>query len=618
MRLRKPQDFILLILRTLAVLALIGVFLRPLLFSDDKLTGFFEKKNLVLIVDASASMAFVERSQTRFATACAEASDILSGLSSRDRANVIWLKSEPEAVFPDDLASNIAFLKDRLRRAEVTFERGAVDKAFQVATKLLENADGKREICVVSDFQQTAWENFSPNLPEGVDLIHIKVGDSNAANLALVRLEFEPKRPVVGEMLSIVAEVENFSTEDTQSTLFSELGESRRSENVVLPAGQKTSVTIRHRLTQSGIFPIHVSLAEDSFPADDRRSLVVNVRPFLKVAVLAGDDPDTARLWTRAIQSLGWATPEWIESTAIADGTTDQFDAVFLAGWKGDSEASFSPETKVVCLPATGDASTAWQQLSGKRGEAGVFTLQSGQGDAVKLAIAKRDDPLFDLFRGSDKGMLEGVSGTTRLVSPKPLGGEILLSWKDGQPALTRLAPNRYWWAIPLSDVSGNWAGRVEFVPFIGELLLSDRSLSGSGNSGAIDFETGDVVLWSAPDEVKADELSAIAPNGKPLPFRGETGGRFSVGPIGTPGMVEWRTDDTPIGYSAVNFPIIESNLETLPFDEVERTATVAAAGGSDVRYLRDGMKLWPWLLGAAVIFLMMEAGVMLWAARTA
>ncbi len=245
MRLKKPQDYLLLALRTLAVLALLGVFLRPLLFTQEKLSGLFQKKNLVAIVDASASMAYVEGAQTRFATACAETSELLSGLSANDRANVVWLKRQPESVFPDELASNLGYLKDQLRRAPVTAEHGSPEKAFALAVKLLEDTEGKREICVVSDFQRSAWADFKPDLPEGVDLVYVRIGNKEASNRAITKLTVEPAQPVVGEELTILAEVRNFSSEAIETTIFSEAGESRESRNISLPAGVVTTAGCR-------------------------------------------------------------------------------------------------------------------------------------------------------------------------------------------------------------------------------------------------------------------------------------------------------------------------------------------------------------------------------------
>ena len=86
-RVKRPRDWLLLVIRTLLFAAVVLLFLQPLYFSKRRLSGPFERKNVVLLVDATASMGYTEGAQTRFASACAHASEILSGLSARDTAN---------------------------------------------------------------------------------------------------------------------------------------------------------------------------------------------------------------------------------------------------------------------------------------------------------------------------------------------------------------------------------------------------------------------------------------------------------------------------------------------------------------------------------------------------
>ncbi|MEX2580236.1 MAG: BatA and WFA domain-containing protein [Verrucomicrobiales bacterium] len=621
-RLKKPQDLLLLILRTLAVAALIAAFLQPLLFTQEKLSGLFQKKNLVLVVDASASMAYVEGAQTRFAKACAEAGELLTGLSAGDRANIVWLKAEPEAVFPDELASNLGYLRDRLRRAEVTYERGSIEKAFSLANELLAGTEGKREVCVVSDFQKSSWEEFEPTLPDDTDLIHVKIGRENAGNLAVTRLSTRPDRPIVGEELVVDAEVANFSDTDAETTIFSEAGENRRSRNLSVPAGQTATAIFRHNLTKAGPVRAKASLAEDGFPGDDQRSAAVQVRPYLRLAVVEGDDAQTAKLWTRAAQSLGWAVPERLDAVDLAEGKADEFDVVLLSGLGSGDGATFPESTKVILLPSIGDfgrtpgsappgmaESATDEPLSVRKEKAqdGLFTLSATGNDAGVL----------DLFRGDEAAALDGPAGTDRLLFDKPVGGGPLLVYGDEAPAVVRSRTNRFLWMIPLDETTGNFAGRAGFVPFFAELLLADRS-AGGGGAGDIDYEPGETVFWQAGETVvDRDDLEVFSANGEPIEFSEADGGRFSPGSVASPQVLEWRSNGKPLGLSVVNFPASESNLETLSLVEAENFASVVVSGGGEVRNLRDGLKLWPWLLGGAVVFLLLETGVVLWSAAT-
>ena len=83
-RIRRPQDWLLLLLRTLALLAIAAAFASPFLISKSaSLPG--EKSTVILLVDRSASMAAREGVGSRFDAACAQADAIPRGLQTRLR-----------------------------------------------------------------------------------------------------------------------------------------------------------------------------------------------------------------------------------------------------------------------------------------------------------------------------------------------------------------------------------------------------------------------------------------------------------------------------------------------------------------------------------------------------
>src|SRR5690606_33396573 len=72
-RFRRPQDWLLLVLRTLALVILALAFARPLYLVGEGWGGGSDAKHLVLVVDRSASMAGGAGSQSRFSLAKARA-----------------------------------------------------------------------------------------------------------------------------------------------------------------------------------------------------------------------------------------------------------------------------------------------------------------------------------------------------------------------------------------------------------------------------------------------------------------------------------------------------------------------------------------------------------------
>ena len=244
-RVKRPQDVLLLVLRTLLFACLIAAFLRPLLFGTGaKSEG--TTRTVVLIVDASASMAYSEGAQSRFATACAEGAEVLSGLTARDKADIVWLRSPPQAVFPEP-GVNIPFLRDSLRKAKVSTEAGDAESALRMAADLLAKAEGRREICIISDFQKTTWRDAGAGVPDGINVVTVPVARKEAANMAISRFSAQPPAPLAGEDVTFNVEVRNFSPNPRQNTVYFESGEVRERQAVSIAAWGRASVAFRVR-----------------------------------------------------------------------------------------------------------------------------------------------------------------------------------------------------------------------------------------------------------------------------------------------------------------------------------------------------------------------------------
>jgi len=621
MRLRKPQDWILLVLRSLFALALIAAFLRPLLFSDKRIAGLGEQKNVVVVVDASASMGASEGSQARFAEACAEAARVLDGLTARDRANLIWLDADPDAVFPE-MGVNFGFLHDALRRAKVSSERGAIARAIALAVEQLSQVEGRREICVVSDFQKSAWTEAAENLPVGVDLIFLKVGSSDLKNLAIRQLSWQPAQPIVGEEVSLMAEVENFSADPVTTTVFCSAGEHRQSRNITVGPWSRGTAVFRQQVSQSGDLPVTMSFAEDSFAGDDRRHQVVPVRPYYQVGIYAGSEADTARVWQAAVEALPWARTMQVDTEELAAARTEanaELDAVFVAGWTGEDLPSDESGVRCIVLPGRGaDLAGLDDELSA------VATLEKQRidEDRGRLKLSRANDPLFTLFAGGEYG--DPVAGKVAHRFSVPAFADdstvvTLIEYGDGMPALARLSTTRFLWNAVLATTGENWAGQVGFVPLLGEFLLHDRGES--DDISGIEFEPGAMLNFLADDDLDPAEVELTRGNGDVLAVQLNGSRQFSSEPAKEPGLYTWRHRRAPVAMSPVNFPVMESDLRSLSLAEVEELGGADGAavvgGGDGVRFLRDGFQLWPLLIAVAVTMVIFESLVLLWSTRT-
>ena len=624
MRIKKPQAWILLILRMLIFLALLLAFLRPLFFAEKRLAGFMQNKNVVLIVDASASMAWSDGAQTRFAAAAAEASEILSGLSVGDGANVIWLRSTPTAVFPQ-MASNMSYLRTELRQGVSTYEAGDVEGAVKMAVDLLQGRAGKREICIISDFQATNWRDRRLPVPESIDVIKIKVGKVQAANTAVRALYALPASSLVGEEVGIYCEVENFSGRPVKKTVFLGIGETRRTQKIQIPAWSKSVATFRHRFTSPGLNPISASINEDAYPGDDQRWSVLRVSRHLNVAMISAKSA-TATMWFKAMTALEWVRPQEISIGELH--ASGHLDAILIPSWNGSNTNSLRHRLQqgctVICEPGRD------LLVSSLRGLAGLDPTKT-DGDRVKweenrkplsLKLGKANASVFNVFADGEFGdpTLGNYRGRLTFNGDSFPGGEFLLNYEDGVPALMQLRSggSLFLWNLQLDKQYGSLHRRPEFVALLGEILLASR-LKSSANHHATDFLPGEPIIFMRGQEILTADLMLTDDQGQSHPVTQSRQGIYSPPRVSVelpPGIYGWRHQNEPVEYSTVNFPAAESDLRALDRTQIQDGNTITLSGGSKVRELRDGLQLWPYLLAIAVLAAVGEGIVTMWARR--
>lgn len=617
-RIKRPRDWLLLLLRTAVFLLLAGVFLLPVLFRHGRPAGAFERRQLVVLVDATASMAYADGSQSRFAAACAEASEALAGLSARDRAGVVWLRQTPESVLPE-LSGNTEFLRDALRQARVTAGGGDPARALALALTLLAEAEGRREICIVSDFQKTNWEGFRPTLPPGVGLWVIPVGVAPGENGAITRVTSEPARPILGEETTVFCEVANFSPRPQRRTVFLEAGDARLSAPVLVPAWGYAVAALACRFPAPGVMPVVASLDEDVFPSDNRRQVTVPVDAHVRVGLLA-DDAGVATAWKRAIVALGWAQIEPVTAAELEGGR--EWDALLLAGWDGaaaDAIARRSADgTLVAVYPHRTLTPASLWKLAGLTPPLapGVWRWEEPPA-LMPVRLVRGDHPLFAFFLSA--GIADPVRGGFRARyrmdgdSLPPM--EALLAYADGVPALAR-RPDRplYLWNMPLAPTLSDWPKQAEFVLFMGEWLQAHRS----ARPVSIRAETypGETLMLVPDQALAAGALTLRGDDGAPLVIaeRFHEGRQTWVtGPVELPGLYTWRQGDDVLRRDAVNMPVVESDLRALDPARWADAGAVSAEGGAQLKALHEGLALWPWLLGLCLGLAVLESLAAWW-----
>jgi Aerotolerance regulator N-terminal/von Willebrand factor type A domain len=608
-RFRKPKDWLLLALRTLAIAALLVAFLRPLLLSKNApLPG--EKHSVILLVDRSASMAARDGATTRFESAVLAAREALDSLRP-DAANLVWIDAEPSAIFPEP-APNRSFLAESLEKSSARPESGALARAWELALRQCAVGAGRKELIIISDFQASAWEKFDTTVPAGITVRAISVAKGDSANVAVSSLVASPAEPVAGQEITVLARVRNFSGEVRRSNLLLDAAGSHQSRLVDLPAWGSAEAAFTVRCPAAGLLALTASLEDDAFPGDDHCHSVLHIRESLRMAVATQPDSPEARVAHSLANSL-----LWLDVVECPDANhPPPCDVLLVPAWKGDGPAKLralsSRATTLIVFPAAGISARALADLTGNSADAadGIITLEARPEGWQATPV--EGHPMFALFASGEFG--NPLAGMTRqrlrLPSSIISKGEILGSFSDGTPALvsfpTPSAPIILS-SLPLDLAQGDWTTRATFLPGFAEMILHSRPRI-SANPFAV--EPGSFPAWSPADSSQATTLTLSDPTGKLLPLEQKTG---VTGPIwrssvpAVPGIYSWLVSGLAVHHSVVNFPESESDLRVLPqlpsFGIGQKPSDSLARSAA----LDQGLPLWPWLVGLALLVLLVE-----------
>jgi hypothetical protein len=603
-RFRKPKNWLLIALRTLALLALALAFLGPLLFSKNApLPG--ERRSIVLLIDRSASMAAKEGAASRFEAGCAEAGRILDEVKP-DLANIVWLDAAPDAVFPEP-APNRDFLSEELSRAAPRPEPGALDAAMELALRQLAGVTGRKELHIVSDFQESAWKNFAPLVPDGVELRMVPVAKADVPNLGVSALVPVPVSPVAGQQMIAQCRVANHSDEARSVSLTLDAGGSRQSQVLDLPPRGEAEAAFTVRCAAAGLLPFTAEIDGDGFPGDDRRHAMVRVRESIRLAVAGPPDGPVAKTLERVAGAL-----PWLDSLPAGD-----------TGRLPPCEILCVPDFQNSDVPVIRDLAskgTAVLVLSGPNSSAGAVAGLFGEkpepihahgglqtSDAGWEASPAADHPAFRLFAGGEFGNPLGGKFKARVPLLAPSPARLVASFGDGRPALleARDAPLMLC-NLSLDPEFATWSGEPAFLPAIAELLLY---LTPRGAAETFELPPGEAPVWTdrAPDAAGPPVLQAPDGSLPPLVAAGQSW-RSEASAI--PGIYQWLVSGQAVHLNLVNFPESESLLK--PMASIPGAGPAASPGVSAARRaaLQHGLPLWPWLIAAALAFLVIEGWV--------
>jgi hypothetical protein len=349
-------EALLAVLRMLFVLGLIALIARPV---AKRVSGLFQNgsgRDVILLVDCSASMNAQAKGQSAFDRAKESAKAVVAKLSPDDRVTLVRVTGRPEEVFSlfstdvGDLESRIDGLKTSPSRANLFAALTTVfgDERKRPANPLVYFFTDAQ----AGSFKEIERQKQSADrlLPANTPFLLVDVGTKEArSNLAVVGNPPPRQRAVAGLPVELSAKVVNASNEPADATLTFLINdkEVERQSLKLKPNETVTRKLAPYIPSTAGVlrgrFEVAPTRGVDSFPDDDRFLFILHVEPKLKVLIVNGapnPDPfENETLYLRAAltaeRSAKGETPDPTREIARAIDVTEEPESA----WTGLDEA---------------------------------------------------------------------------------------------------------------------------------------------------------------------------------------------------------------------------------------------------------------------------------------
>jgi aerotolerance regulator-like protein/VWA domain-containing protein len=581
-RRQKLRHILLLVLRCAAIALLVAAFARPFFERRRVALSTTGAREVVILLDRSASMAYADR----WARARAAAKKVVSGLAAGDRATLV--------LFADDasVASEPMATPDRLDAAINTASLGAEGTRYAPALKLASQILGastlpRREVVLITDFQKAGWANHNEIvMPKGTVVTPIDLGGP-APDVAVTQVTTDRDSSGERDHVTVAARLINTASAPRTVTATLQIGgrdvDTRR---VVVAASGAQQAAFGSIAVPAGATRASIRITPDSLALDDVLNFTIapdeavpvlivepsspreNQSLYISRALAIGDRP-TFNVDVKRVSAL---TPRDLDDRALV--ILDEVEPP--SGEVGARlRALLDAGGGVIIAPGEGRTET-WPAEWRNRLPATVGQIVDRTGDAGgTLSSVDYSHPIFELFNAPRSGDFSTARFYRYRALTPQAGASVPARFDDGSPAIVERAVGAGKLVVWASSLDKNWTNlplQPVFLPFVHQL----GKHVGRYADPRASYAAGEVLDLSRHGELTAPFVSGRATDTTTeLVLQAPSGARQRVTATGPnhlitlreQGFYELRGRDTPVGGGrpiAVNVDASEADLSHL------------------------------------------------------
>lgn len=300
---RRIHNWPLLLLRLAALLAIVFAFARPFFGMDPVAAAASGDRDVVILLDRSASMGYGDR----WTRAQAEARQIIDSLDSGDRATLVLFDDSPEETVR--ATTDRGTLRAAVDSATVSSGATRFAPALRLAQSRLAMSGGSRkDAFLISDFQRSGWTRQEDvQLPEGARLTPVPITDEATDSVAVTSVVLA-REPFSGaERVTVTAALVNRSARAFRVNVALEIdGRVIERRDVDVEPESTTAVAFEPVTVAEANIQGVIRAGTDGLAADNNFFFVLSPSRPVSVLVLQGDDaPGGAGLFLQTALDLG-------------------------------------------------------------------------------------------------------------------------------------------------------------------------------------------------------------------------------------------------------------------------------------------------------------------------
>jgi hypothetical protein len=634
------RRWLILLLRTLAILLIVLAFARPTIRGGAAfLIPAEAARNVVVCLDVSASMGVEHETGTAFTVARKLAEQVVDEAGKNDMINVIAFSSRADVLFDTGTRSKQT-AKSAISGLKVTNEPTAVAHAVETAAGTVEASEVTGgEIYVISDFREPADSVLAGRVPDDVRVVLLPVYEEAVDNVSIDRVFIPRKLIRPGEVIRVGVALTNHShTNAANFSLELSVGDKRKAEKVVnLSPVSSATVAFAVSINDWGTYRCRVSKNRDRLPVDDDRFFLLEVSRKIPVTLIRGrrfsDDGKQAAAYfyvEKALNPRGSGEGEFSVSAVDEEEVT----AASLLGtgvvvWTDPQQPGPRRFELIKRYVQGGGAALIFMGHSRKafwRDEdflhyLGVEKAASKEGvEGQRFSSFEQDHPVFSLFNEEELELL-AMSRIRSYVAVSGVAPDSVLAYLgSGDPGIweCRRGKGRIIVVAAAPDMpSGDLPLSPMFLPLIHTSVSYLASREGSGFH--LENYAGADLFFDFPPGGWGTQRSSLRVvndagfEGTPLLYESPHGDTRAM--LERPreiGFYRLLADTARVTQVAVNVDTRESNLNPIAFDDnvlgSARLVDTSANFAENLRREKQGREIYAFFLILAVSALIAEA----------